>query len=288
MTRMQMRTSIFTAVTATFLLLPVYALSAQGTFDKTLDVHGAVTLDISTGSGYIHITPGSDNQVHIVGHVKANHGSFSMTSPEDRVREVVDHPPIEQIGNIIRVGKDNHEIRNVSIDYDVTAPKNTELSASSGSGDLRIQSVGRNVKLNTGSGSIAADGLRGNISLGTGSGDIQAQQIEAGDVKAETGSGSMHLTGIQGALRAQTGSGDIEVQGQPTGNWKLGTGSGSVTLTTGSASYTLDASTGSGSVKSDVPLTVEGSLERHHVTGKVNGGGPLVRVETGSGSIHIH
>lgn len=289
MNRLQTRASIIASTAAAFLLtIPVYAFSAEGTFDKTLNVQGAVTLDISTGSGYIHVTPGTDSQVHVVGHVKANRGSFSMSSPEERVKEVVNHPPIDQVGNIIRIGKDHSFLRNVSIDYEITAPKSAQLSASSGSGDVRIQSVGKDVKLSTGSGSISANGVRGNISLETGSGDIQAQAIEASDVKAETGSGSVHLSGIQGALKAQTGSGDIEVQGKPTANWKLGTGSGSINLTTGNASYTLDASTGSGSVKSDVPLTVEGSLERHHVTGKVNGGGPLVRVETGSGNIHIH
>jgi Putative adhesin len=289
MNRMQTRASFaVSAIALSLLLLPAHAFSAEGVFDKTLTVHGPVTLNISTGSGYIHLSPGSDNQVHIIGRVKASHGSFSMSSPEERVKEVVDHPPIEQVGNIIRVGKNDHGVKNVSIDYEVTAPRDTELSANSGSGDLRIESVGRNAKLSTGSGSITARELRGNLSLETGSGDIQAQQIEPGDVKADTGSGSLHLNGIQGSLRAQTGSGDIEIAGKPTGDWKIGTGSGSVNLNTGSASYTLDASTGSGSVKSDVPLTVEGSLERHHVTGKVNGGGPLVRVETGSGSIHIH
>lgn len=290
MDRIQIRASIVASAAAAFLLFqPAHAFSAEGTFDKTLSVHGNVTLDVSTGSGYIHVSPGSDNQVHIVGHVKANHGSFSMSSPEERVKEVVDHPPIEQVGNIIRVGKDdNHWLRNVSIDYEVTTPRETQLAANSGSGDLRIESVGKDAKLSTGSGNIKASGLRGTLSLETGSGDIDAQQIEPGDVKAGTGSGSLHLSGIQGGLRAQTGSGDIEVTGKPTENWKIGTGSGSVTMNTGNAAYTLDASTGSGSVKSDVPLTIEGSLERHHVTGKVNGGGPLVRVETGSGSIHIH
>jgi hypothetical protein len=33
---------------------------------------------------------------------------------------------------------------------------------------------------------------------------------------------------------------------------------------------------------------MQGSLERHHITGSVNGGGPTVKVETGSGSIRIH
>jgi hypothetical protein len=29
-------------------------------------------------------------------------------------------------------------------------------------------------------------------------------------------------------------------------------------------------------------------MDHHHVTGKIGGGGPTVRIETGSGSIHIH
>lgn len=284
MIQLQSRASIITATAFALLALPIYAYSAEGTFDKTVSVHSPVTLDISTGSGYIHITPGNDNQIHIVGHVKANRGSFSMTSPEERVQEVVNHPPIEQVGNIVRVGKG---VRNVSIDYDVTAPKDSELMANSGSGDLRIQSVGKNAKLSTGSGSIEADGLRGNVSLETGSGDIKAQLMESGDVKAGTGSGSIHLAGVQSALKAETGSGDIEVQGRPGSNWKVGTGSGSISLNTGNASFTIDASTGSGSIKSDIPLAMEGSLSRHHVTAKANGGGPLVRIETGSGSIRI-
>jgi hypothetical protein len=35
-------------------------------------------------------------------------------------------------------------------------------------------------------------------------------------------------------------------------------------------------------------MTVQGSFDKHHITGKVGGGGPLLRAETGSGSIHIH
>jgi DUF4097 and DUF4098 domain-containing protein YvlB len=107
-------------------------------------------------------------------------------------------------------------------------------------------------------------------------------------VKAQTGSGSIQLKNVQGELYAQTGSGDMEIQGQPTAAWKLETGSGSVTLNTGSSRFSLDAETGSGSVHSDPPLTTHGSLERHHITGDINGGGPTVRVQTGSGDIRIH
>jgi hypothetical protein len=32
----------------------------------------------------------------------------------------------------------------------------------------------------------------------------------------------------------------------------------------------------------------QGVANRHHLTGKLNGGGPTVRIETGSGDIRLH
>jgi hypothetical protein len=254
------RNSILVAALAA--LLPAAALAADGTFDKTLHVNGSVMLSVSTGSGYVHVSPGSSSEVHIVG--------------------------IDQSGNIVTIGRHQDWIRNVSIDYDVTAPKGTQLEANSGSGDLRLQDLGGPLKANTGSGSIEASGFSGRVQLETGSGDIRAQLQAANDVKATTGSGSIHLQGAEGALFAETGSGDMEIGGHPNSDWKLETGSGSVTLTVGNSHFTLDASTGSGSVHSDPPITTHGALERHHIQGDVNGGGPTVRVETGSGDIRIH
>jgi DUF4097 and DUF4098 domain-containing protein YvlB len=269
---------------------PAMMLAADGTFDKTLHVSGSVELSVATGSGYIHVSPGSDSEVHIIGHVHANRwsGWGDVGSPEDRVKQVVSNPPIEQSGNIINVGK-HTSYHNVSIDYDITTPKGTNLDANSGSGDLHLTDIGGSLKANTGSGTIEATGISGHVVLGTGSGDIRAEMHAAPDVKAETGSGSIKLRGVNGGLFAETGSGDIDVEGQPGSNWKLETGSGSVTLDTGGrAKFSLDATTGSGSVHSDPPITTHGSLERHHVIGDINGGGPTVRVETGSGDVKIH
>jgi len=279
------RNSVLVAAIAA--LVPTAALAADGTFDKTLHVNGSVMLSVSTGSGYVHVSPGSSSEVHIVGHVHANGWGFGA-SADDRVKQVVNNPPIDQSGNIVTIGRHQDWIRNVSIDYDVTAPKGTQLEANSGSGDLRLQDLGGPLKANTGSGSIEASGFSGRVQLETGSGDIRAQLQAANDVKATTGSGSIHLLGAEGALFAETGSGDMEIGGHPGSDWKIETGSGSVTLTVGNSHFTLDASTGSGSVHSDPPITTHGALERHHIQGDVNGGGPTVRVETGSGDIRIH
>jgi len=56
----------------------------------------------------------------------------------------------------------------------------------------------------------------------------------------------------------------------------------------GNASATLDAESGSGGIHTDHEMLTQGSTDRHHVTGKLNGGGPTIHVETGSGDIRVH
>jgi hypothetical protein len=34
-------------------------------------------------------------------------------------------------------------------------------------------------------------------------------------------------------------------------------------------------------------MAVQGSFDRHHIVGKINGGGPTVRIQTGSGDVRI-
>jgi hypothetical protein len=261
--------------------LPV--LAAEATFERTLSVSGRVELSVSTGSGSIHLIRGSDNRVHILGKVKSSWGAN-----EERVREIAAHPPIEQTGNIVRIGTHHENLHNISIDYEIEAPASVYLDASSGSGNVTDDGIGENTKLSTGSGNIHATGLHGNFSVDTGSGDIYAEQTGEGDAKAQTGSGNVELRNLRGGLRAGTGSGDIKVGGAPTQPWHLETGSGSVEFWAGNAPLTLDASTGSGSIHTDREMLTQGSSDKHHVIGKLNGGGPTVRIETGSGDIRVH
>ncbi|MCU1250912.1 MAG: hypothetical protein JWQ49_3941 [Edaphobacter sp.] len=281
---------VLATTTAATLALAATAFAADGNFVRTLNVGGTPNVSVSTGSGYIHLNPGSGDQVNIVAHLRSSHGWMSGGNDVDsRIQQIVNNPPIVQNGNEITIGERHNTdlYRNISIDYDITLPKSSAINASTGSGDVQIQDVGATIKAQSGSGSVRAHGIQGAATLGTGSGDIELQQTGPGDVKAETGSGSIRLNGLSGALRASTGSGDIEAAGQPTTDWKLSTGSGSVRLVVGNAHFNLDADTGSGSVNVSQPITMQGSLNRHHVSGVVNGGGPTIRVGTGSGDIQI-
>jgi DUF4097 and DUF4098 domain-containing protein YvlB len=262
---------------------------ADGNFDRTLNVSGSPSVSVSTGSGYIRLKPGSDNQIHITGHVHGH--SWMGGDVESRIQQIINNPPIVQNGNEITIGErhSNDLFRNISIDYDVTLPRGSNIAATTGSGDMEVQDVGSSLKAQTGSGSIRANGVQGQATLGTGSGDVELHHAGPGDVKAETGSGSLRLFGVTGALRASTGSGDVHVDGQPSTDWKVSTGSGSIQLALGNAAkFNLDADTGSGTIHVDQPITMQGNLNRHHISGSVNGGGPTIRANTGSGDITIH
>ena len=271
--------------TAVLAMAALPALASEATFERNLTVNGHVELSIATGSGNIHLTHGSGDRIHIFGRVKSGWGSGAS---EERIREIANNPPIEQTGNIIRIGARHENYHNISIDYEIEAPANSFLEANSGSGNVTDDGVGENAKLSTGSGNIHATGLQGGFNANTGSGDIYAEQSGSGDVKAQTGSGNLELKGIQGGLRAGTGSGDIKVTGSPSNPWHLETGSGGVEFWPGNTGFTLDASTGSGSVHTDKEMLTQGSSDRHHITGKIGGGGPTVRIETGSGDIRVH
>jgi Putative adhesin len=269
------RPTLFAAIAlaATAFATTAYAADADGTFDKSFSVAGAPALSVSTGSGYVHVNAGSDNQIHIIGHVHSHPGLFSSGS-DDAVKQIVANPPIAQSGNTITVAtpkNDSGLFSNISIDYDVTTPRSTNLAAHSGSGAIQI------------------NGIQAPVTAGSGSGALHLALAGSSSVKASTGSGAIHIEGVNGGLNASTGSGSIEANGNLTTDWRLSSGSGSIRLKLAdNARFTLNASTGSGAVHVDQPITMQGSLDHHHVSGTVNGGGPLLHASTGSGSITIN
>jgi DUF4097 and DUF4098 domain-containing protein YvlB len=311
------------AVAAALSVSPAFS-AVHGQFERTLEVSGSVNLQVETGSGSIDVHRGSSNQVHVVGHIQASEWFFG--NAEERVRRLENNPPIQQSGNDIRIGHidDPGHKRNISISYEITVPESTQLRASSGSGEqsisdldgavevttgsgsLKLSHIGSGVRAHTGSGSIDINGANGSVYARTGSGSIRAvsiaggfdgqtgnghltlEQTAPGSVRAESGSGGLELRNVKGSLQAQSGSGDIRVEGEATGGWVVRTGSGSVDLhLPEKASFDLDAHTGSGSIDLSHPVTVQGSIGRKEVRGKVGGGGVPVEVQTGSGSIRI-
>lgn len=313
------------------LLCAAFAITSQaeerGSFDRTLNVNGQVDLDVVSGSGNITVHTGGNNSVHVTATIHARDSWFGGgMSAKEKVQKLQSNPPIEQQGNSIKIGRiEDHDLQqNVSIDYDITAPAQTKLTArtgsgdqklsglqlpltaktgsgnvtienigadariTSGSGDLTINSIKGVLSAEAGSGNIRAQGIAGAITARTGSGEIELNQVAAGDINVGAGSGNVKLRGVKGGVRAETGSGDIEAEGELAHDWRLGAGSGNITLKLpAQASFNLDAKTSSGTLKVNHPVTMQGTMSRNHIQGKVGNGGVLLDVHTGSGDIYV-
>lgn len=292
-------------------LLPAMAAAdSHDTFEKKLTIADAFALDVTTGSGSIEVVSGPGRDVVVLGTVKPNRSGLfrRKANAEEAVQEVLENPPVELVDGVLRVGYiDDRGIRNsVSISYEIVVPVDTKVTARTGSGSikvediaasaevrtgsgrLRLANIGGSVTAKSGSGSIRAEGVAGAFTGSAGSGSIFMSQTAPGDVKVSTGSGSVELTNVVGALKASAGSGRIVVDGRQEGDWKLGSGSGSVRVgLPDDATFSLDAETGSGGINIDFPVTVQGKISKRHIVGDVRGGGHELRINTGSGSIHV-
>lgn len=303
--------------------LPLMA-AETGSFDKTLKVTGQVSLDLRSGTGYVRIHAGPADSIHVAATVRAKDSWFGMSAKE-KVSKIQSNPPVTQNGNLITIGKiEDSDLRNdVSIDYDVTVPAQTQLTSRTGTGDQTISGVNLamkvssgtggvtidhagagvqvstgtgNVQMNaikgaveasTGTGSVHAAGAMSDVKIHTGTGNITVDDSPSGAIEASTGTGTIRLHGVKGALRVHTGSGEITVEGEPKANWELAAGNGGIGLKLpSSASFNLDARSQRGTVTVN-RKTVDGSTARNRVQGKVGSGGPLVDAQTGSGHIQV-
>jgi hypothetical protein len=295
--------------------------SATGTFDRTLTVTGPVRLELNTGSGDVRVSTGASGSVRI--HAEFSVHAWPWENPSQRESTIAKNPPIEQQGNLIRVGQGG--LGNVDIKYEIEVPPETEAHAVTGSGDLEIHDIKGPLSVSTGSGDVTADGIAEQTQIRTGSGNIELSGIAAA-VELSTGSGDSKLASIQGEIRAHSGSGDIEVSepgaavaadtssgdivvskmssdlrlrtssgditvdGQPAdvSYWEVHTSSGDVELRLGSTpSFRLDARSSSGDIQTSIPLVIEGSESKHELRAKAGDGKARIDVQTGSGGITL-
>ncbi len=320
---MRLRTIYFSALLAACAALAACGIgpTEQGSFDRNFNVSGPLKLELSSGSGSVHITGSASGKVHIHGDVSA--GSF-FGSAKEELQRVIDNPPIEQKTGIIRIGKDISNFRNTSISYVIEVPQETELSLSvasgsqdvqhvkgpvtvdSASGEVTVENVDRSVQIKSASGSIRVRNLgddaritsaSGSIEVDSVKGDLRARAISGsinvvspgGRVEADTASGSVTVAGASNDVKAGSASGRIKVAGNPTGSsyWHLKTVSGSVEVSVPKdAGFHLSAEAVSGQIRTDLPIVIE-DQDKHSLRAHVGTPGGRVEVRTVSGGIHV-
>jgi DUF4097 and DUF4098 domain-containing protein YvlB len=215
----------------------------------------------------------------------------------------------------------------VLVHFEITAPAASDIDARVADGRMEIAGFQGTLSLKTADGDLSANDLNGNIRLAAADGDIEATKCSGtvevsvadgdinatsfsgsirlrsadgrielnnsqGEVEAKSADGRVNLEGLFNSVNARTADGKLDVRARPGSNvatpWNLKTSDGSLTLQLpDSIQADFDIRTGDGSIVTDLPLSIVGAVSDSHISGKMNGGGPLVMIQTADGSITI-
>ena len=199
--------------------------------------------------------------------LKTAGGSISVEDLEGEVRS-------QTVGGNLQIGKIRGPV------WGRTAGGNIEVEGTEGDADVK-----------TSGGKITIGSVEGAVEAKTAGGSIRIDRA-TGSVNAKTSGGSITVEEVMGGINAKTSGGSIKayISRQPEGDCSLETSGGSVTayLVEGIA-LDVEARTTGGNVSTDVPVTtvVQGKISKGRLQGAINGGGPLLKLRTFGGSIHL-
>ena len=190
-----------------------------------------------------------------------------------------------------------------------------KIEAESGGGSVTIISGSQGAELETGGGSIHVERCAGKVKASTGGGSIDLGDI-GGEAEMETGGGSIHLSSAKGAVHAETGGGSIMLNGVPSARAETSAGAIVAKFVASNGEHSdseLETSAGDITVylAPNVNISVRASIEvanGHNIRsdfpdirvsseggdygpktvtaeGKLNGGGPVLKVRTTTGDI---
>lgn len=189
-----------------------------------------------------------------------------------------------------------------------------KINAETGGGSLVVVSGLQGAVLETGGGSIEVQRCSGSLKVTTGGGSIDLGEI-AGSAEIETGGGSIRLSSATGAVRAETGGGSITLNGVTAARAETGAGGIVAKFVSGDERTDSVLETSAGDITvylaPNLNITIRASIDLangHRIRsdfseirvtteggewgpgtataeGKLNGGGPTLKVRTTTGDI---
>jgi putative adhesin len=173
----------------------------------------------------------------------------------------------------------------------VSMPRAADLEVHTADGPVAVSTLTGRVDVRTGDGSISLRAVRGDIRLITSDGAIDGEGLD-GALDASTQDGRVHVSGRFDALEIGSGDGRVIAEAEPGSvvrdGWSLHSGDGSLSLRVPPGlKADLEAQTGDGSIRLDLPVEVTSEWDRSHLEGRINGGGAPLRLHSGDGSIRV-
>jgi hypothetical protein len=232
---------------------------------------GPIKLDVRLAHGSVVVETADHLTEASVRLEPGKHGAelLDQTAVELRGDTLVVHAPRQ--GGIFDLAMFGGSRGKAGLDIHVVVPTDTPVKISTftapiripgdvgstdlafGSAQASVRRVAGDLRMRFGSGSAKAVEVTGSVQIRSGSGDAEFGTI-GGAMTSGCGSGTLHARVVQGEVRARLGSGGAWI-GEVHGDVDLVSGSGDfqIGLPAG-ISAELNVTTGSGQVRSDLPI----------------------------------
>ncbi len=263
--------------------------------DKTFPVKERPTIYVrnSDGRTTLRATGSSEVRIHAVKEVvrAANAEEARQMASRVEIR-------IEQVGNRIEVearypkmsGFWNHG--EVLVHFEVSGPAASDLDAHSSDGALDADGFNGNLQLSTSDGRLTATNCSGRIAAHVSDGQMKIISAQ-GELDARTSDGTATIDGTFKGLDVKSSDGSLDITVRPGSvmerPWSVTSSDGSIQMRLPEGfSADMDVSTSDGNIRVDHPVTMTGNItSKHHLVGKLNNGGSLLRIHASDGSVHV-
>ncbi|MGA8212786.1 MAG: DUF4097 family beta strand repeat-containing protein [Candidatus Sulfotelmatobacter sp.] len=241
-------------------------------WSKTYTLNGEPDLRVETSDADIHVSTWEQNTIE----ARVTTMRYKIGDNGIRIEE-------HQTGDVVEIDVRYPRPHGITIDWGNSGSHRVDIY-------LHMPRQGR-VDLRTGDGKIEIVNFKGEMQLRSGDGSQEIDGVD-GKLRAIAGDGHIRANGRFDELELKTGDGSMDARvtagsSLATG-WRLESGDGTVTLEVPeNLSADVDLHTGDGHIDLDMPVTTEGKIREGEVRGKLNGGGNLLVIHTGDGSIRL-
>ena len=230
-------------------------------------------LDVETNYGSITVIGSDVTECTVTAEICARAPS------EEEAQELAEEVKIqiETFGKTVKIWAKKPRLKNnrsISVDFDITVPKETGVEFESSYGFIEIADIKGDIKGHTSYGSITTDNTNGSVEMDTSYGGIRCEEITSDEIRARSSYGSIDIacSGLCPAeltAKARTSYGSIEFA-VPAG-----------------FAGEVEMSTSYGSIKTELPITIRGELSKKRIKGTIGEGDGRVELKTSYGSIKI-
>lgn len=308
-----MKSPLRLALLAVVLTAPL-SLSAKivRTIEKTFAVQPGGNLKAFTESGDIRVETSDSPEVRV--QVRQDIRATTEKEADEILAKL--SLKLEQAGNEV-LAEAKYEKRGsgawfgswppVNVSFVVTVPRNFSLNLGTSGGDIAVGDLQGNVQARTSGGDLQFARIDGEIDAATSGGDIVLKEGTArtklhtsggdivvdragGPTEVSTFGGDLELKSVAQLLKASTSGGDVHavLTAPLKQDAVLSTSGGDMRVEIAKGvGFQLDASTSGGEVEA-AGLTLEkGGSGKSRLAGRVNGGGPNLKLRASGGDIVI-